>query len=147
MGSFLPGLRLHSGATSTSSIWDERLVIVWMLYFAFIASTIRPLLIRPHELMCRARDDRVSVVSAELDEQLERQQKAVSTKSDELEAIAKRIEELKKVRSQIVKDAPVWPFTTELRIKLGLSSMPALLLPVAQYGLKQGFNAVVRLFQ
>jgi hypothetical protein len=97
--------------------------------------------------MCRARDDRVSVVSAELDEQLERQQKAVSTKSDELEAIAKRIEELKKVRSQIVKDAPVWPFTTELRIKLGLSSMPALLLPVAQYGLKQGFNAVVRLFQ
>jgi hypothetical protein len=96
--------------------------------------------------MCRARDRRVAVVSQELDELLEQQQKAVSMGSDELESIIKRIDELKKVRAQLIEDAPVWPFTTALRIKLGLSSLPALLLPAAKYGLEKGFDGLTRLF-
>jgi hypothetical protein len=145
MGSFLPSLRVSAGGPRPP-LWDERLVIVWVLYFAFVGSTIRPLFIRPHELMCRARDRRVAVVSQELDELLEQQQKAVSMGSDELESIIKRIDELKKVRAQLIEDAPVWPFTTALRIKLGLSSLPALLLPAAKYGLEKGFDGLTRLF-
>jgi hypothetical protein len=146
MGSFLPGLRVDT-VGPRPPLWDERLVIVWLVYFVFVGSIIRPLFIRPHELMCRARDTRLAVVSQELDELLERQQKAVSTGSDELESIVKRIAELKKVRAQIIEDSPVWPFTTELRIKLGLSSLPSLLLPAAKYGLEKAFDGITNLFK
>ncbi len=159
MGSFLPALRVPLATPGAEAagllavvearlpdVVDGRLVGVWILYFAFLGWAIRPLFLRPHELMCRARDTRVGVVSRELNELIERQQQAVSKGSGELESIIKRIDELKKVRAQIVEDAPVWPFTTELRIQLGLSSLPALLLPVAKLGLQKGFEQVVSVF-
>ena len=146
MGSFLPALRaplVNMTITGLPRVVDGSLVGFWILYFIFLGWAIRPLFLRPHELMCRARDRRVDVVSKELNELIERQQQAVSEGGDDLESIGKRIDEIKKVRAQIVDDAPVWPFTTELRIKLGLSSLPALLLPVAKLGLQKGFEQVV----
>jgi hypothetical protein len=149
MGSFLPALRVplvDRTVTGLPRVLDGSLVWVWILYFIFIGWAIRPLFLRPHELMCRARDKRVDVVSKELNELIERQQHAVSQGGDDLESIGKRIDELKKVRAQIVEDAPVWPFTMELRIQLGLSSLPALLLPAAKFGLQKGFEQVVKVF-
>jgi hypothetical protein len=147
MGSFLPGLRVSTVGGNPPPLFDERLAIVWVMYFVFVGSTIRPLFSRPHGLMCRARDRRVAVVSRELDELLARQEQAVSTGSAELDSIVKRIDELKKVRAQIIEDSPVWPFTTELKIKLGLSSLPTLLLPAAKYGLQMGFDGLVQLLK
>ena len=148
MGSFLPALRVPTqGVTfDAPKVVDGSLVGTWIVYFAFLGSAIRPLFMRPHELMCHARDIHVGVVSKELNELIERQQEAVSKGSDKLESISKRIDELKKVRSQIIEDVPVWPFTMELRIQLGLTSLPALLLPVAKFGLQKGFDQLVNMF-
>ena len=149
MGSFLPALRVPPvdvTITGSPRTLDGSLVGFWILYFLFLTWAIRPLFLRPHELMCRARDRRVDVVSRELNELIERQEQAVSEGGDDLESISKRIEELKKVRAQIIADAPVWPFTMELRVQLGLSSLPALLLPVAKLGLQKGFEQVVKVF-
>jgi hypothetical protein len=149
MGSFLPALRVplvNVTSAGLPRVLDGSLVGFWILYFIFLGWAIGPLFLRPHELMCRARDRRVDVVSKELNELIERQQQAVSGGGDDLESISKRIDELKKVRAQIVQDAPVWPLTTHLRIRLGLSSLPALLLPVAKFGLQEGFVELVSVF-
>jgi hypothetical protein len=149
MGSFLPALRVplvNVTIAGLPRVLDGSLVGFWILYFIFLGWAIRPLLLRPHELMCRARDRRVDVVSKELNELIERQQQAVSEGRDDLESISKRIDELKKVRAQIIEDAQVWPFTMELRIQLGLTSLPALLLPAAKLGLQEGFDQLVSVF-
>lgn len=144
MGTILPSLRAGSGS---SVLLDGVVITGWVLYVLFVALTVSPLLFEPHERMCEKRHQRVAVVSARLDALLERQQLALDSKGDELESVTKRIAALKAVRSQVLDDYPVWPFSLELRVKLGLTSIPAFLLPGLQYLLKTTFAGLARLFQ
>lgn len=136
MASMLPSLR---AGVASNLFWDGALVFGWLAYVVFVALTIGPLVVWPHQQMSRARDARVAVVSERLDALLEQQHAALNSNTVELESVTKQIEELKKVRSQLMQDFPVWPFTVELRVQLGLSSMPALLLPVVKFLLTEGY--------
>lgn len=145
MGGMLPGLR---AGTASFSFWNSWLTICLLAYLGAVALVLGPLVLTPHRVMTSRRAEGLRDISRELERQFNDHATAIAADGGaSLAATNTRVKDLRGLRTQFMEDFPVWPFNRELQVKLGLTSLPVMLLPGINYFLGRVANLLIQTFK
>lgn len=120
-GSLLPSLQV--GEKLALSLRNPALILAWVFYIVLVPGTFISLLLPAHFAMTAVRNAQLSLVSAQLDEQLQLARASTADDRSQLPDILKQVEHLKSMRSLILQDFPTWPVSVEIRRQIGASTV------------------------
>lgn len=136
-GSLLPSLQ--RGEALAISLRNPALILGWAFYIVLVPSTFISLLLPAHFAMAAARNAQLSLISAQLDEQLAAAKDHGTADHAKLPDTLKEIEQLKSMRKLILEDFPTWPVSTEIRRQISVST---LLPPAAHFVITLALNVL-----
>ena len=129
MATIIPGF-LEQGSTGETiplRLWSPILVGIWVSYLIVIPIMVFLLVWPAHNAMLARRAESLKIYSTKLDDLMVKAAQYSSEDPKKFEEVLGRMENLKKMRAQILEDFPVWPLSQESTRMLGFtSSLPTL---------------------